>query len=185
MLGAPNVQMQLAQATWELLQKSPAVETVRLRELWNQERFNLFTYFDQRDWESMEQAAWRGIREWKLDENATGLIVAAAAQGKPTPVELIQAAEEHGVESVDSYGLFGWYMLAREAAAAGDENKAFEALRRSLGYWSNPPYTCMEIWEQDARWGNLRTHPEFKRIFEEKRQRIGPIHGILHYFPDW
>jgi hypothetical protein len=98
---------------------------------------------------------------------------------------MVRAADEHGVESVDSYGLFGWYMLAREAAAAGDELKAFEALRRSLNYWSNPPYTCMEIWEQDARWGELRTRTEFKRIFAEKRQRIGPVYGNLHYFPDW
>jgi RNA polymerase sigma factor (sigma-70 family) len=185
LLRAPDILLELAQKTWELLQAAPMAETAGLRELWNQERFNLFTYYDRGDWESLERAAWRAIREWKLDENANGLIVAAAARGKPTPVELIRAAEEGGVESVDSYGLFGWYMLAREAAAAGNENKAFEALRRSLGYWSNPPYADMEIWEQDARWGKLRTHPEFKRIFEEKRQRIGPIYGILHYFPDW
>ena len=184
-VGAPDVQMELAQATWELLQESPMAETGKLRELWNQERFNFFTYIDRGDWEGLERAAWRGIREWKLDENATGLIVAAAAQGKPTPAKLVQEAEDHGVESVDSYGLFGWYMLAREAAAAGDEKKAFEALRRALDFWSNPPYTCMEIWEQDARWGSLRDHPEFKQIFEEKRQRIGPIYGILHYFPGW
>jgi hypothetical protein len=43
----------------------------------------------------------------------------------------------------------------------------------------------MKQWENDSRWGSLREHPEFKRAFEEKRQRIGPIYGQLHYFPGW
>jgi RNA polymerase sigma factor (sigma-70 family) len=183
--GLSDIQIGLAQATWEFLRDSATEEAVRLQDEWNMERFNFFTYADHKDWESMERLAWRGIREWKLDENATGVIVACAALGKPTPPELVQAAETYGVERVDSYGLFGWYMLAREAAAAGEEAKAFEALRRSVGYWSNPPLLLLGIWENDLRWGNLRDHPEFKRIFLEKRQRIGPIYGILHYFPGW
>ncbi len=183
--GLSDIQINLAQATWEFLHNSPAEEAAKLEDVWNMERFNFFTYADHKDWESMERLAWRGIREWKLDENATGLIVACAALGKPTPPELVQAAKTGGVESVDSYGLFGWYMLAREFAAAGDEAKAFDALQHSIGYWSNPPLLCLDIWENDQRWGNLHDHPEFKRIFLEKRQRIGPIFGILHYFPGW
>ncbi len=89
------------------------------------------------------------------------------------------------MESIDPYGLFGWYMVAREAAVAGDDHKAFDALQRSLAYWSNPPYVCLDVWEQDTRWGSLRDRPEFKKLFMEKRHRIGPVHGILHYFPDW
>ena len=184
-LGQPDAQLQLAQATWDLLQKIPVPNIADLRHVWNMERFNFFTYFDRQDWEAMERVAWQGIREWQLDGNATGVIVARAALGQPTPNELVRAVDEGGVERVDSYGLFGWYLVAREAAAAGDESKAFYALRRSLGYWSNPPYSCMDIWEQDARWGKLRSHPQFKMIFDEKRRRIGPIHGLLHYFPDW
>ena len=191
-LGAPDVQMALAQATWELLQDpsdpAPAAAPaglISLRERWNYERFNFFTYFDRGDWVSMERVAWRGIREWKLDENATGVIVACAALGKSTPEELVRAAAEHGVESVDSYGLFGWYMLGREAAAAGRAEESFAALRRSLGYWSNPPLLCLDQWENDLRWGDLRSRAEFKAIFAEKRQRIGPIYGLLHYFPGW
>ena len=29
----------------------------------------------------------------------------------------------------------------------------------------------------------LRLLTEYKRIFHDKRQRIGPIYGQLHYFP--
>ena len=43
----------------------------------------------------------------------------------------------------------------------------------------------MNLWENDAYWGDLLDHPERKRLFEEKRQRIGPIYGELHYFPGW
>jgi len=36
-----------------------------------------------------------------------------------------------------------------------------------------------------AEIGNLRDHPEFKLAFTEKRGRIGPIYGQLHYVPGW
>ena len=41
------------------------------------------------------------------------------------------------------------------------------------------------VWENDAYWGDLLDHPERKRLFEEKRQRIGAVYGELHYFPGW
>ena len=74
---------------------------------------------------------------------------------------------------------------SREAAAAGKEQKAFKALERALSYWSNPPLHFADLWENDAYWGRLRKHPEYNRIYREKRQRIGPIYGQLHYFPGW
>jgi hypothetical protein len=52
-------------------------------------------------------------------------------------------------------------------------------------FWSNPPLHFANLWENDAYWGELREHPEYKRIYREKRQRIGPIYGQLHYFPGW
>jgi len=74
-----------------------------------------------------------------------------------------------------------WHVVARVAAATGDENKAFDALRRALPYWTNPPLGHYGIWLEDAYWGELRGHPEFKRIFQETRERIGPIYGELSY----
>ncbi len=127
----------------------------------------------------------RELKERGLQAGGPWAIVIAAGKGAPTPPELVEAVEKDGIQSVDEYGLFGWYLVAREAAAAGEEAKAFEALRNALAYWSNAPYGYDGIWENDRRWGNLRDHPEFKRAFAEKRERIGPIYGHLHYFPGW
>ena len=106
-------------------------------------------------------------------------------RGEPTPPDVIRVVEGQGIEALDDYGMTGWYVIAREAAAAGDEQKAFEALERALGYWSNSPYFFTDRWEKDAYWGDLREHPEYKRIYREKRDRIGPVYGLLHYFPGW
>jgi RNA polymerase sigma factor (sigma-70 family) len=185
MRGLPQAHINLGQSTWALLDASPDPHAERLKLPWNWERFNFFSFVDQKDWDAVERISWQGIRELEMDSNASGVIVACAATGKPTPPELLHAAHQGGIESVDSYGLYGWYMLAREAAAAGDSPQAFEALTRSLGYWSNPPLLMMNVWENDTRWGTLRETAEFRRIFQEKRDRIGPIHGMLHYFPGW
>ena len=109
----------------------------------------------------------------------------AGGSGTPTPPEIIQALEENGVDKVDEYGMFGWYILAREAGHAGDLPKAFDALRRALSYWSNKPYWISDLWENDAYWGTLRDHSEFKHAFEQRRKRIGTVYGWLHYFPGW
>ncbi len=185
LFGLSDSPMAWGQKTWEILQAAQVPIPALVLERWNETRFYLFTYYDRNEWEALEHHAWRAIQEWKLDENANALITATAAQGKPTPVELVQAAEAGGIESVNSYGLWGWYMIAREAAADGEEERAFNALRRSLSYWSNPPYLSMHVFENDVRWGKLQNHPTFKAIFEEKRRRVGPIFGILHYFPEW
>ena len=108
-----------------------------------------------------------------------------AGSGSPTPPEFVQVLAEKGVSGVDEYGMFGWYLVAREAAAHGDPATAFDALRKALAYWSNSPYFITDIWENDTYWGILRDRPEFKKAFAECRQRIGPIYGLLHYFPGW
>jgi hypothetical protein len=120
-----------------------------------------------------------------MQAGASWLLNIAIRRGLPTAPDVMQAIEQGGIESVDSYGMYGWYMIAREAAAAGDEAKAFDALRKALSYWTNPPYASMQIWENDAYWGALRDDPRFKEAFDERRRRIGPIHGLLHYFPGW
>jgi len=111
--------------------------------------------------------------------------VIAAAQGIQTPPELVLSTEQHGIDSVDEYGLFGWYLVARQAAFAGQSAKAFEALSKSLAYWANSPYYYVKTWEKDACWDGLSDQVEFKHLFAEKRRQIGPIYGMLHYFPGW
>ena len=61
-------------------------------------------------------------------------------------------------------------------AAAGDEVRAFEALGCALNYWTNPPLIDVRTCENDAYWGDLREHAEYRRIYAEKRQRIGPVY---------
>jgi RNA polymerase sigma factor (sigma-70 family) len=177
--------LDLSRSIWQQLQdmEDPGMQDVR--RMWNWERFNYFPYADLGDWQAVERVAWQGVRESGMEVSATGLILAAAAQGKPSPEELVLAVEQGGVSQVDEYGLCGWYMLAREAAAHGDAEQAFQALDRSVSYWSNPPYYFMNLWEKDTYWGELRDAVEFKRIYSEKRDRIGPIYGMLHYFPRW
>jgi RNA polymerase sigma factor (sigma-70 family) len=176
---------QLAQATWARLRDSSAPGAEKASIPWDWERFNPLGAIQSQAWEAAEQLSRQEMLERGLQAGGPWAIVIAAGSGAPTPAALVQAVEENGIQSVDEYGLFGWYLVAREAAAAGDEGKAFDALGKSLAYWSNPPYGYDKIWEKDPRWGNLRLHPQFKRIFAEKRQRIGPIYGQLHYFPGW
>jgi len=113
------------------------------------------------------------------------LIDLAALRGESTPPELARAVEEEGVEAIDSYGKWGWYFVAREAAATGDVPRAFEALRRALNWWISPPLLDVRTWEDDAYWGDLREHPEYRSIYAEKRERIGAVYDQLWYFPGW
>ena len=176
---------QLAQATWKLLRDSSAPEAEKARIPWNWERFNPLGAIQSQTWEAAEQISRQEMQERGLQAAGPWTIVIAAGRGAPTPSDLVGAVEQNGIKSVDEYGLFGWYLVAREAAAAGEEVKAFDALRKSLAYWANPPFGYDKIWENDLRWGNLRELPEFKLAFAEKRGRIGPIYGQLHYFPGW
>ena len=114
-----------------------------------------------------------------------GVVTLNAVKGDASLAEMVRLVKEKGIKAVDNYGMFGWYLIAREEAAAGNEAKAFEALRMAMSYWSNPPLWNVNIWQQDKRWGDLQGHPEFNRIFDEKRNGIGPVFGTLHYFPGW
>jgi hypothetical protein len=99
---------------------------------------------------------------------------------------VVQALKEGGIEAVDGYGLFGWYLQARVALAEGWIKEALDALRTALDYWSNPPLGIFaRLWENDRAWDALRDDPRYRRIWADKRARIGPVHGQLHYFPDW
>jgi hypothetical protein len=175
----------LAQAIWERLGESTTPEAAKAKIPWDWERFNPFGFIQSQDWETAGKISLQEMQERGLQAGGPWAIVIAAGKGVPTPSELVEAVEKDGIQSVDEYGLFGWYLVAREAAAAGEEAKAFDALRKALAYWSNPPYGYDVIWEKDSCWEKLREHPEFKRAFAEKRERIGPIYGQLHYFPSW
>ena len=175
----------LAQATWELLGDCKIDGAEQARVPWNWERFNPVGAIQARDWQTAEGLSRRELQECGLRQGGPWAIVIAAARNGPTPPDLVHSVNEHGIDSVDEYGLFGWYLLAREAAFAGDASKALEALEKSLSYWANSPYFYTQIWEQDACWDSLRSDAEFKRIFAEKRQQVGPIYGQLHYFPGW
>ena len=113
------------------------------------------------------------------------LIQISAIRGVPTPEDLVAELNRGGIEAVDEYGMDGSYLVAREAAAYGKKKEALEALQEALSYWRNPPLMHVDIWENDAIWGSLRESDERKRRFDEKRRSIGPIYGMLHYFPGW
>jgi len=176
---------QLAENIWLAVGnfQEPSAEKARIP--WDWERFNPLGAIAKKDWQTAEALMKREIKERGV-EGAIGWVSAVVAgSGIPTPPEIMQAIEIKGISAVDEYGMFGWYLVAREAAASGDTTKAFDALRQALTFWSNSPYCFTDLWESDRYWGDLRSHPEFEQAFDERRQRIGPIHGLLHYFPGW
>ena len=183
--GQTDMLIQWSQVTWELLETVPGKEAETLRSHWNWMRFHVWDYLEAGDLSTAEALTYRAIEELGFPDHAHFLIDIATLRGGPTPPELTHLASEKGIEAIDSYGKWGWYFVAREAAVAGDNTKAFDALRRALNYWSNPPLMDVKAWENDAYWGDLREHPEYMRIFAEKRQRIGPVYGQLWYFPGW
>ena len=180
--GEWQASMQLAQATWELLKQVNIKEVEEQLEFWECQRFESTGAIEAEDWDVAEETARREIEVCGMDAGGWWLVYIAAIRGLPTPPEVVQYVEQ---KDMNKYGLCDWYMVAREAAAAGDEAKAFDALRKALSYWTNSPYNHAKIWEADQYWGELRNHPEFKAAFDERRRRIGPIHGQLHYFPGW
>jgi RNA polymerase sigma factor (sigma-70 family) len=173
------------EAAWEWLKGLPSDQAKAQRDWIALSRFHYWGYIEAGDLESAERLARRGIEHVGYEPYGAALVDIAALRDEPTPPDVVQVVEERGIQALDDYGMTGWYMVAREAAAAGDEQKAFEALERALSFWSNPPLHFANLWENDAYWGKLREHPEYKRIYREKRRRIGPIYGQLHYFPGW
>lgn len=177
---------QLIRATWELLGQADGEEAAKQRIYWGWGVSHPFGAIEAGDWEGAEEMARRRIEERGVRGCGWAAVMVAAARGLPTSPDVVQAIEQGGVSSVDEYGMYGWYIVAREAAAGGDEVKAFDALRKALSYWTNPPLgSTIELWENDAYWGELRNHPEFKRAFDERRERVGPVYGELFYFPGW
>jgi tetratricopeptide (TPR) repeat protein len=179
--GLPEACTQLSKATWELL--APAPEHVR--QPWQWGRFDVFTYFEAGDFEGAARVAQRATEVMGPGFGGALQIQAAAALGAPTPPALVRLAEAEGIAAVDDYGMTGWYLVAREAAAAGDKATAVDALRHTLGTWTNPPLGFLWLWEEDVLWGPMADDPEVKALFARKRARVGPIYGQLHYFPGW
>jgi hypothetical protein len=173
-----------AQATRDWLRQEPGEDPSSLHELLRWDRYNGWVYLEIGDLDGAERVAREAIAEHGYVVYGVFLVDVAIRRGEPTPPDVVQFVEREGVEAIDEYGQMGWYVIAREAAARGDEKVAFDALERAVGYWSNPLYMS-DRWKQDAIWGDLREHPEYKRIYADKRRRIGPIHGLLHYFPGW
>lgn len=175
----------LAAQVWELLGKVPSQVAREAQSAWDWERFNPVVAINTQDW----PAALALVQEEKHARGVEGAVgwaaIVTGACGSPTPPEIAQALEARGVDAVDPYGMFGWYILAREAAHAGEPVIAFDALRKALSYWANKPYWISDLWEQDGYWGALRDDPRFLEAFNQRRQRIGVIYGHLHYFPGW
>jgi len=68
--------------------------------------------------------------------------------------------DQEGPKALDPDGMFGWYAIAREAAAADDIKRAADALRRALRGWTNPPLGYVRLWEADRYWGEVAHHPD-------------------------
>jgi RNA polymerase sigma factor (sigma-70 family) len=184
-LRRPNDLSAWARAARNWLETVPGPEAQSLHERLKWDEFNGWTYLESGDIDGAERIARKAIEQEGYQVFGCFLVDVAVSRGEPTPRDVVQFVKENGIEAIDEYGMEGWYIIAREAAAAGDEQKAFEALERALSYWSNSLLYDANLWENDACWGELREHPEYKRIYREKRERIGPIYGQLHYFPGW
>ena len=180
--GRADVAIRLTRAIWELLNQTSEPEAEELVRFWNNRRMNWWGMIAAKDWSAIEEVFRQKSETDGIAETAWQFSYYCALRGTPIPAEVMRAIESMDAEQ---RGLHIWYAIAREAAAAGDEAKAFDALRKDLSYWTNPPYYAADVWEADTYWGELRNHPEFKAAFDERRRRIGPIHGLLHYFPGW
>ncbi|MEW6751989.1 MAG: sigma-70 family RNA polymerase sigma factor [Candidatus Latescibacterota bacterium] len=177
---------EMAHATWDLLGQAGTPEADQQRIYWGWELCNPGPAIAMRDWDAAEELVRRSLAERGARQTPWfGPVSVAAARGMPTPPEVVRAVEELGPEGEDGGGIYGWYVVAREAAASGNRARALEALRQALSCWSNPPLAAVRLWEEDTYWGALRQDPEVCQAFAERRRRIGPVYGTLHYFPGW
>lgn len=175
----------LSESTRELLSQSDSPDCVQNRSLWEWMHLNPNEAMLAGDWMSAEQITRKRIDKYGIRDAGWYAMRISTHTGTATWPEIMRVVEENGIEGVDSYGMWGWYTVAREAAASGNQVEAFDALRKALSYWMNPPYWASDIWEKDPYWGILRDHPEFKGAFDERCRHIGPVYGLLHYFPGW
>jgi RNA polymerase sigma factor (sigma-70 family) len=178
---------QIADATYELLGRIPGQEAAAARRLVGyNHRYNILPHLEAGDMDTVNRIA-EEARTSGTEEGNDRLRMIAVFLGWPSPSEYMKKIADRKKigTTLDLWGGDAYYHIAREAAAAGDERTAFDALRRACEYWCNPPLWLVNRWEKDTRWGDLRNDLEFKRILDEKRRRIGPIYGGLHYFPGW
>lgn len=176
---------QLAWNIWEMLGNSQSSEAHSARVSWDWERFNPVPAINNKNWQAAIDLVRAEIKERGVQGAVGWAAIVAGGSGSPTPPEVVHALQKNGISQVDEYGMFGWYIIAREAAHAGEIMKAFDALGKALSYWSNPPFWISNLWEKDTYWGSLRENQKFRQAFNERRQRIGTIHGQIHYFPGW
>jgi RNA polymerase sigma factor (sigma-70 family) len=176
---------QLAWRIWEMLGNVQSSEAQSARVSWDWERFNPVPAINNKNWQAALELVRAEIDERGVQGAVGWAAIVAGGSGSPTPSEIVQALHQNGVSQVDEYGMFGWYIIAREAAHSGDKTNAFEALKKALSYWSNPPYWISDLWEKDTYWGPLRDDQEFRHAFDKRRNQIGTIYGWLHYFPGW
>ncbi|MCJ7548868.1 MAG: hypothetical protein MUQ30_04215, partial [Anaerolineae bacterium] len=156
------------------------------RRMWRWSRFNEWGYLRNDDLAGAERVAREGAEVRGLNEvSGASLVNVAAAAGKPTPLEVMALLNREGSKALDPDGMFGWYAIAREAAAAGDVEEAATALYQALRGWTNPPLAYVRLWERDTYWGEVAHHPDIRRLYKDKRARIGPVYGDLFYFPGW
>ncbi|MCU0521013.1 MAG: sigma-70 family RNA polymerase sigma factor [Anaerolineae bacterium] len=157
----------------------------RAQRAWGWVRYDVFAAIHSHDLELAQEIAREGAEALGIAEGGSSLVIAAMAAGAPTPPDVLALIEREGPRAIDPAGMFGWYALGREAAAAGDSERALDYLSRALEGWCNPPLSYVEQWEADTRWGALREDARWKALFAAKRAAIGPVYGQLHYFPGW
>ncbi len=176
----PDAARYLVEETLAELQNLDSVRFDKQKNEWcHWMRYPVGAYLTVGDPDKLERAAKEAIANghesywvWMAD--------VAILKGSPISPGLIEKLKE---DSETDY--FLEYYIARDAGAAGDVGRAFGALEQALAIWTNPPLRTTDMWEKDALWGDLRGHPDFRRLFAEKRRRIGPVKGTLWYFPGW
>lgn len=176
---------QLAWKIWRMLGNAQSSEAHSARIAWDWERFNPVPAINYKNWQAALELVQAEIIERGIPGAVGWAAIVAGGSGSPTPPEVVHALQQNGVSQVDEYGMFGWYIIAREAAHVGDKRKSFDALRKALSYWSNPPFWITDLWEKDSYWGDLQGDQEYRQAFNKRRERIGTINGQLHYFPGW
>jgi len=178
--------MAIAEKVLTLLASASGEKADQARRTWWWSRFNEWAYLRNDDLAGAERVAREGAAVQGLNElSGASLVNVATAAGKPTPPEVMALLAREGPKALDPDGMFGWYAIAREAAAAGNVERAEGALRQALRGWTNPPLAYVRLWEQDTYWGDIARHPDIRRLYEDKRARIGPVYGELFYFPGW
>jgi len=183
--GRPDPEIETAKGVLAQLQSVPGERANLARCTWQWTRYDVWAYLRNDDLAGAQLVAREGANALGLEEAGISLVIAATAAGKATPSEVIDLLAHKGPKALDPVGMFGWYAIAREAAAAGDVEKAATALYQALRGWTNPPLAYVRLWERDAYWGEVARHPDIRRLYKDKRARIGPVYGELFYFPGW